>query len=169
MLCFLTLLSCVCVCVCVGLVSAHIIIPPSSLSPAPHCLFIVHIIVYWTPLTHHITHTHTLTPPIICLHRRFGMNGKNLDLVLDGEADALTLLSISLDGVDLVADVDYVIEGDSLIIPSSVLGGGDDGDYDGGAKKLLTTKVEIVPETNTQLSGLYKSGKMYCTQCEAMG
>ena len=97
------------------------------------------------------------------------MNGKNLDLVLDGEADALTLLSISLDGVDLVADVDYVIEGDSLIIPSSVLGGGDDGDYDGGAKKLLTTKVEIVPETNTQLSGLYKSGKMYCTQCEAMG
>jgi aminopeptidase N len=31
------------------------------------------------------------------------------------------------------------------------------------------TKVKIVPEENTQLSGLYKSGGMYCTQCEAMG
>ena len=84
------------------------------------------------------------------------------DLVLDGEADALTLLSISLDGVDLVAGVDYALEGDALTIPSSVLGG------DGPARKLAT-RVEIAPETNTQLSGLYKSGKMYCTQCEAMG
>ena len=37
---------------------------------------------------------------------------------------------------------------------------------DGG---ILTTTVEIVPEDNTQLSGLYKSGPMYCTQCEAQG
>jgi aminopeptidase N len=94
------------------------------------------------------------------------MDEWKIDLVLDGEADALTLLSISLDGVDLVAGVDYVVEGDALTIPSSVLGGDDGGD--GGAKKLAT-RVEIVPETNTQLSGLYKSGKMYCTQCEAMG
>ena len=34
---------------------------------------------------------------------------------------------------------------------------------------VLTTRVKIIPETNTQLSGLYKSGSMYCTQCEAMG
>ena len=90
------------------------------------------------------------------------MDEWKIDLVLDGEADALTLLSISLDGVDLVAGVDYALEGDALTIPSSVLGG------DGPARKLAT-RVEIAPETNTQLSGLYKSGKMYCTQCEAMG
>ncbi len=98
---------------------------------------------------------------------------EKIDLVLDGEADALTLLSISLDGIDLVAGVDYVIDGDALTVPSSVLGGGGDGGGGGGAAaaaaRKLATRVEIVPETNTQLSGLYKSGKMYCTQCEAMG
>mmetsp|Transcript_88338 Transcript_88338/g.184603 ORF Transcript_88338/g.184603 Transcript_88338/m.184603 type:complete len:964 (-) Transcript_88338:158-3049(-) len=33
----------------------------------------------------------------------------------------------------------------------------------------LRTKVEITPEKNTQLSGLYYSGCMYCTQMEAEG
>lgn len=33
----------------------------------------------------------------------------------------------------------------------------------------LTVKTKIQPETNTQLSGLYKSKSMYCTQCEAEG
>eukprot|EP00956_Cyclotella_meneghiniana_P016530 scaffold26096_cov62-Cyclotella_meneghiniana.AAC.1 len=78
----------------------------------------------------------------------------------DGEADALTLLSIQLNGKDLQEGKDYTINGDELSIPASVLG-------DGTSK--ITTKVEIVPETNTQLSGLYKSGSMYCTQCEAIG
>ena len=82
-------------------------------------------------------------------------------MVLDGEADALTLLSIRLNGKDLVEGVDYTLKGDELTIPSKLLGA------DGTSK--LTTKVEIEPETNTQLSGLYKSGSMYCTQCEAMG
>mmetsp|Transcript_13766 Transcript_13766/g.26264 ORF Transcript_13766/g.26264 Transcript_13766/m.26264 type:complete len:1014 (-) Transcript_13766:37-3078(-) len=82
------------------------------------------------------------------------------DMVLDGEAEALTLLSIQLNGRDLVEGIDYTLEGDTLTIPSKVLG-------DGTGK--LVTKVEIEPETNTQLSGLYKSGTMYCTQCEAMG
>ena len=83
-----------------------------------------------------------------------------IDLVLDGEADALTLLSIQLNGKDLVEGTDYTLKGDELTIPASVLG---------DAASKLTTRVEIVPETNTQLSGLYKSGSMYCTQCEAMG
>merc|ERR1719277_2402976 len=33
----------------------------------------------------------------------------------------------------------------------------------------LRTKVNIVPEQNTQLSGLYFSGCTYCTQMEAEG
>jgi len=82
------------------------------------------------------------------------------DLVLDGEADALTLLSIKLDDKELVEGIDYTIKGDTLTIPSKLLG---------DTTSKLVTKVEVVPETNTQLSGLYKSGSMYCTQCEAMG
>ena len=82
------------------------------------------------------------------------------DLILDGEADALILLSIQLNGNDLQEGKDYNIDGDELSIPASVMG-------DGTSK--ITTKVEIVPESNTQLSGLYKSGSMYCTQCEAIG
>ncbi len=88
-------------------------------------------------------------------------------MILDGEADALTLLSISLDDRDLIEGVDYVVNGDELTLRSGVLHSGGVGDGGGGRK--LKTRVEIVPETNTQLSGLYKSGKMYCTQCEAMG
>ena len=46
------------------------------------------------------------------------------------------------------------LDGDELTIPASLL----------GEESKLVTKVEVVPETNTQLSGLYKSGSMYCTQ-----
>ncbi len=34
---------------------------------------------------------------------------------------------------------------------------------------VLETEVEIAPETNTALEGLYMSKGMYCTQCEAEG
>lgn len=89
-------------------------------------------------------------------------NSRRGDMILNGEASALTLTSIQYNGVELVDGTDYTIVQDMLIIPSSVL------KEKGG---IVKTSVEIVPETNTQLSGLYKSssGKMYCTQCEAMG
>ena len=34
---------------------------------------------------------------------------------------------------------------------------------------IWEAEVEISPETNTALEGLYMSGGMYCTQCEAEG
>jgi len=53
------------------------------------------------------------------------------------------------------------------------------GDYQIGEETLtlqpdserftLDSSVVIHPETNTALEGLYKSGKMFCTQCEAEG
>ena len=53
------------------------------------------------------------------------------------------------------------------------------GDYQVGEETLtlqpdserftLDSSVVIHPETNTALEGLYKSGKMFCTQCEAEG
>ena len=37
------------------------------------------------------------------------------------------------------------------------------------ARFVLETEVEIHPEKNTALSGLYRSGPLFCTQCEAHG
>lgn len=34
---------------------------------------------------------------------------------------------------------------------------------------VLETEVEIQPQNNTSLTGLYRSGSMFCTQCEAEG
>jgi len=81
-------------------------------------------------------------------------------LVLDGEEEAVKLMALSVDGRDLLEGKDYVLEPGKLIIMGSAL-------KDGSG--ILKTVVEIVPETNTQLSGLYKSGPMYCSQCEALG
>ena len=79
-------------------------------------------------------------------------------LILDGDETSVTLKEITMDGKVLEEGVDYKkthghIE--LLNVPSS------------GA--VVKTLVATTPEDNTQLSGLYKSGSMYCTQCEAMG
>lgn len=84
------------------------------------------------------------------------------DLIFDGEAEALTLLSIEMNEKELQSGIDYKVEGDALIVPHQLLSSNN-------GSMVLTTRVKIIPETNTQLSGLYKSGSMYCTQCEAMG
>lgn len=88
------------------------------------------------------------------------------DLLLDGDETAVKLLSLQINGKDLVEGHDYELKPAQLIIKASALYGGSDGNND---EAILKTVVEIVPEENTQLSGLYKSGPMYCTQCEAMG
>ena len=88
-------------------------------------------------------------------------------LVLDGEEATIKLLELSVDGCDaLAADVDYILKPGKLIIKGDALrrGSSNNGDV-----IIVRTTVEIVPEDNTQLSGLYKSGDMYCTQCEAEG
>src|SRR5690606_28641079 len=75
-------------------------------------------------------------------------------LVLDGEA--LTLVQINIDGQELAAS-DYTVSPTSLTIP------------DPGPAFSLTTVVEIRPQDNTELSGLYRSSGNFCTQCEAEG
>ncbi|MDD7970091.1 aminopeptidase N [Roseinatronobacter alkalisoli] len=76
------------------------------------------------------------------------------DLRLDGEG--LRLLSASIDGKSLMAQPDAT----GLTIPAADLP--EDG-------FLWQAEVEIAPEGNTALEGLYMSGGMYCTQCEAEG
>ncbi len=75
-------------------------------------------------------------------------------LVLNGED--LTLQSILLDESPL-ASGRYTLEDDKLIIP------------DVPTAFTLTTEVLIHPRENTRLEGLYVSGGMLCTQCEAEG
>jgi hypothetical protein len=79
-------------------------------------------------------------------------NGKSRDLTLDGDETCVKLLSLSLNGKDLEEGTDYTLSPGMLILKNPPAG------------SLLKTVVEIVPEDNTQLSGLYKDGPMYCTQ-----
>ncbi|HEX7656452.1 MAG TPA: aminopeptidase N, partial [Sphingomonas sp.] len=73
-------------------------------------------------------------------------------LRLDGAGQKL--LSVTVDGV---AVNDWRLEDDQLVIPL------------GGDAHTIETEVEIAPDRNTQLMGLYASGGLLCTQCEAEG
>ncbi|MDO7841299.1 aminopeptidase N [Sphingomonas immobilis] len=73
-------------------------------------------------------------------------------LRLDGGGQ--TLLSVSVDGV---AVNDWTLEDGALVLPLA------------GSEHVIETEVEIAPDRNTQLMGLYASGGNLCTQCEAEG
>ncbi|WP_445191147.1 aminopeptidase N [Sphingomonas sp. Tas61C01] len=78
--------------------------------------------------------------------------GRHDPLRLDGAGQAL--LSVTVDGI---ATDDWRIEGEQLVIPLA------------GDAHVVTTEVEIAPDRNTQLMGLYASNGILCTQCEAEG
>lgn len=84
-----------------------------------------------------------------------GARGPRGPLALDGQQ--LALLSIALDGRPLPPDA-YAVEPERLVV------------HDVPARPFsLETEVEIRPEENTSLEGLYKSSGNFCTQCEAEG
>jgi aminopeptidase N len=76
-------------------------------------------------------------------------------LMLDGEA--LTLRALKLDGAALPPE-QFVATPDQLTIAQP-------------PQRRFRLEIETVvdPSANTQLSGLYRSGAIYCTQCEAEG
>jgi aminopeptidase N len=76
------------------------------------------------------------------------------ELVLDG--DELDLVSVELDGEPLSTNA-YAVDEASLRIA------------DVPDAFTVRTVTRIRPEENTALEGLYRSGGMYCTQCEAEG
>ncbi len=76
-------------------------------------------------------------------------------LMLDG--DGLTLKSIKLDGRPLSAD-SFTATPDKLSIPQPPQ-----------RACLLEIETLVDPTANTQLTGLYRAGATYCTQCEAEG
>jgi aminopeptidase N len=75
-------------------------------------------------------------------------------ITLDGEQ--LELESIAIDGHPLGA-AEYAAEGDTLRV------------HRVPDRFKLTTRVRVYPSRNTALEGLYQSGEMLCTQCEAEG
>ncbi len=82
--------------------------------------------------------------------KRNGAHGEPLRL--DGAGQEL--LSVTVDGVPVN---DWRRDGDGLVIPLS------------GDAHVVKTEVEIAPDKNTQLMGLYSSTGILCTQCEAEG
>ena len=82
--------------------------------------------------------------------RRNGKAGEPLRL----DGDGLTPLAVLVDGA---AVNDWRIEDEQLVIPLT------------GDSHVIETEVEIAPDRNTQLMGLYASGGNLCTQCEAEG
>jgi hypothetical protein len=99
----------------------------------------------------------TIVTSKLSLETNPNYKGESTELTLDGDERCVKLLSLQLNGKDLQEGTDYELAPGKLILKNPP------------PNSELTTVVEIVPEDNTQLSGLYKSGSMYCTQCEAMG
>ena len=86
--------------------------------------------------------------------RRNSAAAADAPLLLNGQG--LELLSIHLNGKLLDAQ-DYQLGDESLTIAGV------------SAEFVLEVSVRIDPAANTALEGLYRSGGMYCTQCEAEG
>jgi aminopeptidase N len=84
----------------------------------------------------------------------FVPKGAGADLRLDGEGPRLVSVTVEGRAVDVTPDAT------GLTIPASVLPAG---------PFTVETEVEIAPQANTALEGLYLSNGMFCTQCEAEG
>ncbi|HCV37160.1 MAG TPA: aminopeptidase N [Pseudomonas sp.] len=107
-----------------------------------------------THLTFELFEDHTLVHAQLVMRRNPARGAGLPPLELDGQQ--LELLRAALDDVELQAS-DYQLEADSLTV------------HPKAEHFTLDTSVKIHPESNTALEGLYKSGKMFCTQCEAEG
>ncbi|WP_321833335.1 MULTISPECIES: aminopeptidase N [Pseudomonas] len=107
-----------------------------------------------THLTFELFEDHTLVHAQLVMRRNPARGAGFPALMLDGQQ--LELLSVKLDDAELTA-VDYQLDDSHLTLHPTT------------AQFVVDTSVRIHPETNTALEGLYKSGGMFCTQCEAEG
>lgn len=107
-----------------------------------------------TNLTFELYEDHTLVHAQLVMRRNPERGDGLPPLVLDGQQ--LELLSVALDDQALEAGQYQLDENHLTLQPTA---------------KTFTvdSTVRIHPESNTALEGLYKSGKMFCTQCEAEG
>jgi aminopeptidase N len=106
-------------------------------------------------LTFDLGETETRVKSRLALRRNLEAGDPAAPLVLDG--DALELVSVALDGERLGANrYRPTAEGGLVIedVPDAF---------------TLDLETRIDPESNTELSGLYRSGGNFCTQCEPEG
>lgn len=94
------------------------------------------------------------TTVLTAVYQLQSASGRAGTLALDGQE--LKLLAVSVDGQLLNADA-YQVTPERLILPAIP------------AKAQLELKIELNPQANTALEGLYLSNGAYCTQCEAEG
>ncbi len=90
----------------------------------------------------------------LTLARNPAFQGRAEHLRLDGEE--LQPVWLRLNGSELHADR-YAIDDEGLTL------------FDAPDRFVLESEVEIDPAANTRLEGLYRSGDLFCTQCEAEG
>ncbi|MBS7662967.1 aminopeptidase N [Pseudomonas lalucatii] len=108
-----------------------------------------------THLTFELFEDHSLVHAQLVMRRNPACAGGELPpLILDGQQ--LELLSLSLDG-EALSETDYQLDDSHLRLQPKA------------ASFVIDSSVRIHPESNTALEGLYKSGGMFCTQCEAEG
>ena len=69
------------------------------------------------------------------------------------DAEGLDILKVEVDG----EPCEWRQEGDAILVEIA------------SGEAIVETEVEISPRANTQLMGLYESGGILCTQCEAEG
>ena len=115
-----------------------------------------------TELDFDVYETHAVVRARLQFRRNPDFSGVDEDmLVLHGRE--LVLEELRLDDRVLEA-TDFVLEEESLRIPGlrSLA-------TDGAGRFRLDCRTRIEPQNNTALEGLYKSRKMFCTQCEAEG
>ena len=104
----------------------------------------------------------TLVSSKLLFKKNLKINSNASD-ILSLHGKDLTLESLKLDNVELSPDK-YISDSESLTIPDlSAILGRDPVEF------ILECITKIEPQNNTALEGLYKSKKMFCTQCEAEG
>ncbi|SDU10999.1 aminopeptidase N [Pseudomonas pohangensis] len=107
-----------------------------------------------THLTFELFEDHTLVHAQLVMRRNPQLGMDLPPLVLDGQQ--LELLSLSLDD-HLLTPAEYQLDDSQLTLQPP------------HSEFVIDSSVRIHPESNTALEGLYKSGSMFCTQCEAEG
>ena len=105
----------------------------------------------------HLTFELAPTSTKVTALSKVSRNRDDEDFRLDGHS--MTLISVKA-GDKLLDEADYLLEDDALTLKNASL---PSEDFD------LEVITEIDPKNNTTLEGLYRSGSMYCTQCESEG
>ena len=114
----------------------------SDYTPPAWLIDDVHLTFRLSPTATRVLSRITFRPNPETTDRRFFLHGENLKLI-----------SARIDGTEVSPEV--ADEGLTCETPDKAF--------------VWEAEVEISPETNTALEGLYMSNGMYCTQCEAQG